>query len=125
MTPATQALYDAATQILRDCRHTDRQSCEITMSKTETLMTCCDCFNSQVYARRAARKAQLAERLPDCDRCAAKPHTCTYGGYRLCGRCLTATKKEHNTNANKAGVLAIFATRLMVNTGEWKGRIAP
>lgn len=122
MTAATQSMYDAATAILRNCTHHTDNPCEVRMSKTETLNVCCACYTAQVYARRAARKAQLAERANDCDRCAAKPHTYTYGGYRLCGRCLTAAKKEHNRNMAKAGTLSIFATHLLVNTADWHGR---
>lgn len=121
MTSATQALYDAATAILRQCTHAS-QTCEVQMSKTEILHVCDACYNAQVYARRAARKAQLAERPNDCARCAAKPHTHNYGGHLLCGRCLTATKKEHNKNLAKAGALSIFATHLLVNTAAWRGR---
>lgn len=122
MTPATQAMYDTATAILRDCTHHTATPCEVRMSKTETLNVCGDCWNAHVYARRAARKAQLAERDNDCDRCASKPHTYTYGGYRLCGRCLAVAKKEHNRNMARAGTLSIFATHLLVNTANWHGR---
>ena len=121
LAPAIQARYDAATAILRQCAHTDRQRSEVTMSKTETIFVCCDCWNTHVTARRAARKAQLAERPNDCDRCAAHPHTYEYGGYRLCGRCLKAAKIEHNRNLAAAGVLAIFATHLLVDTQQWRG----
>lgn len=122
MTAATQALYEAATAILRDCTHHTDTPCEVRMSKTEIRNVCCDCWNAHVYARRVARKAQLAERENDCDRCARKPHTYTYGGHRLCGHCLTATKKEHYGNTAKAGTLAIFATHLLVNTADWHGK---
>ena len=121
LAPDIQARYDAATAILRQCGHTDCQDSEVRMSKTETLMVCCNCWNAHVYARRAARKAQLAERPNDCDRCAAKPHACEYGGYRLCGRCLKAAKAEHARNLAAAGVLAIFATHLLVDTRQWQG----
>ena len=122
--PAIQARYDAASAILRQCAHAERQTSEVKMSKTETVFVCCDCWNAHVAARRSARKAQLAERPNDCDRCAAKPHTYEYGGYRLCGRCLKATKGEHNRNLATAGVLAIFATHVLVDTKQWKGRDA-
>ena len=120
LAPAIQARYDAATTILRQCTHADRQTSEVKMSKTETVFVCCDCWNAHVAARRAARKAQLAERPNGCDRCAAKPHTYEYGGYRLCGKCFSATKAEHNRNLAAAGVLAIFATHLLVDTRQWK-----
>ena len=121
LTPVIQAGYDAATAILRQCTHTDRQTSEVMMSKTETIFVCCDCWNAHVYARRAARKAQLARRPNDCDRCGAKPHTYEYGGYLLCGRCLKATKTEHNRSLVAAGALAIFATHLLVDTKQWRG----
>ena len=121
LSPDIQARYDAATAILRQCAHTDRQTSEVKMSKTETIFVCCDCWNAHVAARRAARKAQLAARPNDCDRCAAKPHAYEYGGYLLCGRCLKAAKTEHNRNCAAAGVLAIFATHLLVDTRQWQG----
>ena len=121
MTDTTQALYDAATAILRQCTH-GSHPCEVQMSKPEILQVCCACYNAHVSARRAARKAQLAERPNDCARCAAKPHAYEYGGHLLCGRCLTATKKEHNRNLAKAGPLSIFATHLLINTPDWRGR---
>ena len=122
ITPTIQSMYDAATAILRQCAHVGKQSCEVRMSRNETLMVCSDCYNAQVYAWRAARKAQLAERPNDCDRCAARPHTYEYGGYRLCGRCLKATRAEHNKGLAAAGVLAIFATHVLVDTQSWAGR---
>ena len=119
--PAIQALYDAADALLTDCDHTERYQSEVRLSKTQSILVCTDCWNAHVAARRAARKAQLARRPNDCDRCAAKPHTYEYGGYLLCGRCLKATKTEHNRSLVAAGVLAIFATHLLVDTKQWRG----
>jgi hypothetical protein len=121
--PEIQALYDAATQILHDCRHTDR-TCEVSMGHGVKLMTCTDCYNAQVYARRAAEKAQRAAEPKDCQRCAAKPVRWTYGGYRLCGRCKTTTQKEHQHAAAQAGVFGLFAQAPLVDTTTWAGRHA-
>lgn len=52
---------DAQEKILRDCAHTGRQSAEVDMRTGERLMVCCECWNASVAARRADRKAQLAE----------------------------------------------------------------
>lgn len=52
-------------------------------------------------------------------RCGQKPHTYIVGNAKLCGRCKTATEKEHNANLAKAGTLAIFAPGLLVNTDTW------
>ena len=48
-------------EILRACHHTDRQTSEVRMGHGEILMVCCECWNASVYARRSARKAQLAD----------------------------------------------------------------
>lgn len=122
MSPAIQALYDTADAILTDCTHPDRYQSQVWVSKTQAISVCTDCWNAHVASRRAARRAQLAERPNDCDRCAAKPHAYEYGGYRLCGRCLTATKAEHNRSLAAAGALAIFATRPLIDTQRWAGR---
>jgi hypothetical protein len=114
-------LYDQATAILNDCRHEQRTS-EVNMGKGITRMVCCACWNAHVYARRAADKARREAEPKDCQRCARKPVRWNYGGYRLCGRCKTATEKEHYQHAAKAGVLAIFATAPMVDTREWAAR---
>lgn len=82
---------------------------------------CCACIDAHNTAWRAARKAQLAARPKDCDRCGARPHTYTYAQYRLCGRCLTATKREHFKACAKARALAIFATEPLVDTKNWRG----
>jgi hypothetical protein len=52
---------DAQEIILRNCQHTDRQRSDVDMGQGERLLVCCDCWNAGVTARRADRKAQLAE----------------------------------------------------------------
>jgi hypothetical protein len=47
--------------ILRNCQHTDRQRSDVDMGHGERLPVCCECWNASVAARRADRKAQLAE----------------------------------------------------------------
>lgn len=114
--------YESATQILLDCTHealARQQHSEISMGKGVTRFVCVDCWNAHVYARREARKAQLAERPNDCMRCGQKPHTWTLAGAKLCGRCKTAVKQEHTRNLAKAGTLGIFAQGLLVNTDTW------
>ena len=101
--------------ILRSCQHTDRQRSE---TRPGNFLVCCACWNRGYYARRAARKAQLACRANDCQRCAQKPVTKLYGGFRLCGRCFTAVKREHNQNAAGCSMPWLI-TRLLVDTKEW------
>ena len=55
------ATVNAQDSILRACQHSDRQHDEVQMEHGETLQVCCDCWNASVAARRAERKAQLAE----------------------------------------------------------------
>ena len=122
LSPHIQSLYDAATQILHDCDHPPlpgHYPCEVRMGKGIVLPVCMACWNAHVAARRAARKAQLAERPNDCDRCGQKPSRWTYGRYALCGRCKTATEREHYKALANAGALGIFATSLLVNTDTW------
>ena len=88
----------------------------------EMIAVCAPCWNTSVFARRAERKAQLAARPKDCARCGARPHTWTYGGFKLCGRCKTATAQEHGRALAKAGALAIFATAPLVDTSSWAAR---
>jgi hypothetical protein len=106
--------------ILRSCRHVERMRSETEMRDgAGTILTCCACWNRSVAARRQARKAQLACRPNDCDRCGKRPHTYTYAQYRLCGRCLAATRREHNQAMARAGSLAIFDIGLMMDTKTW------
>lgn len=74
--------YEQATQILRDCRHTDRLRAEwgSGVNKPEGL-ACSECWNRHVSARRQARREQLAQRPNDCMRCGLRPHTWTLAGY--------------------------------------------
>lgn len=88
----------------------------------DDIARCGDCIDRRNNETRAARRDQLAQRPNDCQRCAARPHTYTYGQYRLCGRCLTRTRREHAAALSSAGTLAIFATGLLVNTSGWKAR---
>ena len=83
---------------------------------------CCACWNTYVYRRRAIRKAELAQRPADCQRCGRRPHTYLLAGLSLCGRCKTLTLTEHHQALAKAGHLAIFAQGLLVDTSQWKGK---
>jgi hypothetical protein len=104
-------LVSVQSLILASCQHCDGEG-----------QACCACWNRGVSARRAAREAQLACRPNDCERCGKKPHTYTYGPYRLCGRCRIATEREHYQSIVRGGALAIFATGVMVNTENWATR---
>ena len=119
--------YDQATQILEDCAGDacpGEKTSEVRMGAGRTIKVCVDCWNRHAYARRAARKEQLAARPKDCARCAARPHTWTYAGHRLCGRCKTKTAREQAASTAKLGDLAILAglsgARLFT-TDDWKG----
>ena len=89
----------------------------------EGIALCGNCIGRRSDKRRADRKAQLAQRPKDCARCGARPHRWIYGSFRLCGRCLTATKREHSRAMAAAGTLGIFATGLLVDTRGWAGRV--
>ena len=80
---------------------------------------CLDCGNAARLAYRYARKAELAARPKDCHRCGARPHTFILAGFQLCGRCKTATRREHHRAQAAAGPLGLFATGLLVNTSSW------
>ena len=111
--------YDSATQILLDCAHANA-TCEVTMGKGQPRrLVCCACWNAHVYARREADKARRQAEPKDCMRCGNHPHRWNYGGYQLCGRCKTATEREHNKALAGHGVLGIFATQLLVKTDTW------
>jgi hypothetical protein len=60
MNNTTKQAYQAADAILMNCSH-DAKGSEIKMPGGKTITCCCDCWNQHVYARRAARKAELAE----------------------------------------------------------------
>lgn len=110
--------------IFRACDHAGPRDAELKRSTTgETLRACWQCGNAAIGAHRAMRKAQLAARPKDCARCGRKPHTYTWGGYRLCGACLRVTRAEHQANAAKAGVFALFATGAMISTAGWACRV--
>ena len=86
------------------------------------------CAEQRCIEYAAGRKAVLLARPKDCARCGKRPHTFLVAGWRLCGRCKTATMREHHQAQAKAGVLAIFATAPLVNTSTWatqNGRSAP
>lgn len=107
-------------EIFRACDHAGPRDAELKRSTTgETLRACWQCGNAAIGAHRAMRKAQLAARPKDCARCGKRPHTYTWGGYRLCGGCLRVTRAEHQTNAARAGVMALFATGAMISTTDW------
>lgn len=108
--------------IFRACSHDGPRDSYLTAADGAELRACWRCGNAANEARRAARKAELDERPKDCQRCARRPHTWIYGPYRLCGRCKTATEREHHAAAAGAGTLAIFATSPLVDTSAWAGQ---
>jgi len=104
--------YAAATQILRDCNHADRQRFEYRSNGCSHL-SCFECWNEYLRAHRAARKLQLAEHratLPACEGEHAKhtPARWSISGVHLCGRCKTKAKKELYRRAASAGNLAFL-----------------
>jgi len=119
--------YDEATQILDDCAGgscAEEKTSEVRLAAGRMIKVCTDCWNRHVYARRQARKEQIARRPKDCARCAARPHTWTYAGYQLCGRCKKATMREQHTATAKLGDLAILAGlsgATLFDTKDWKG----
>lgn len=86
------------------------------------LRACWRCGNAAIFSGRVLRRLALHARPSDCARCAARPHTFTVAGFKLCGRCKTATMKEHAAAMAQAGALAIFATSLLADTSTWAGR---
>src|ERR1035437_6246787 len=96
-------LVSVQSLILASCQHRDDEG-----------QACCACWNRGVSARRPSRKAQLACRPNDCERCGKKPHTYTYGPYRLCGRCLKGTEREAYRSVVRGGCPAIVGSRGMV-----------
>jgi hypothetical protein len=52
---------DAQETILRACQHPTSNPCEVNMGRGERLNVCADCWNAGYRARKAARKAQLAD----------------------------------------------------------------
>lgn len=109
-------------QIMRACYHDGPRDSYYKTPGGETITACWRCGNAAGEVSRQQRKAQLAARPKDCQRCGQRPHTWTYGGFRLCGRCKTATEREHNLALSRAGVLGIFATRPLVDTSGWAAR---
>lgn len=123
MTPLE--LRTQADTLLRNCSHSERQRSECgPWPDGATVLVCCDCWNQSCRMRKQARKLELDARPKDCDRCGLRPHRCIYAGYKLCGRCKTATEREHNQGLAQAGVFAICATGLLVDTSHWAGRQA-
>ena len=109
-------------QIMRACDHEGPRDGYFRAANGEQVRACWRCGNAAGDAYRRQRKAELAARPKDCQRCARRPHTWTYAGFRLCGRCKTAAAREHGQAMNHAGSLAIFATGLLVDTSTWAFR---
>lgn len=103
--------------ILRSCQH-EHRPCEVNMGRGETIFICTACWNRGYYARKAARKAQLACRTNDCQKCGRKPVTKLYDRYRLCGRCFAAVKKEHGQNMAGCS-MPWLVTTLLIDTKDW------
>lgn len=111
--PEVDAAYAAAHQILLDCRCPNRTS-EIKLGGGRgTIFTCCECWNRHVYARRDARKLQLAQhnaRLAPCEGPHAKPTPGRWelAGAHLCGRCKTKAKAALEKKAAQSGAPFLF-----------------
>ena len=105
----------------RDTRHYVQPQHPYWAGGREDVARCGDCLNAINVQMRAERKTQLAGRPKDCARCGTRPHTWRYAGWKLCGRCYTATRREHATASGAARVFAIFATAPMVDTSTWAG----
>ena len=90
----------------------------------EDVALCGACIGARNVRYRAERKALLAARPKDCDRCGARPHTWRVAGWKLCGPCKTATMREHAAAASRVGWLAMTATEPMVDTRGWAARQA-
>lgn len=119
--------YAEANAILDTCTHDGRFPLYTNRAGTPSgQLACVDCYNAHVYARRAARKVELAAiraDKPPCQRCGLKPVTWTYGPYKLCGRCKTATAREHSQKAASAGFIGLLAHGgPMVDTSQWAAR---
>ena len=117
--------YKQADAILTNCTHTDRDDYRISSIRFHgrTIQACCDCWNAQVMARRAARKEQLdaekAHRLRCCC-CNKKPYSVQLAGYPLCGTCAKAAKTSHGRAMANAGAAAIFAgAQLLADKSGW------
>lgn len=96
LSPIVSAAYAAANQILKDCTH----------AKMHGNDWCADCWNRQVYARRAARKLQLSER-PRCESCGRGAVRWDLAGVGLCGRCKARAAAEMHRRLAPAGWLAL------------------
>jgi hypothetical protein len=118
----SQEMYRQADAILEECRHQTDNPCEVFHPDGRTLKVCHECWNRHVYARRAARKQALAEwraTLPKCQRCGKRAGNWQVGPWHLCGRCKSATEREHYRNLAQAGGMAIFAAGPCVDTSKW------
>lgn len=108
-------------EIMRACQHDGPRDAELRIDG-EIIRACWRCGNAAGDARRAARQVELASRPNDCARCGLRPHTWTVGPWRLCGRCKTATMREHYGKSARLGVLAMVATVPLVDTSTWAMR---
>ena len=107
-----EAINAAMVEIFRACDEETgpRDAALLDMATGTYLRACGRCGHAAGKVRRRLRKLQLAARPRDCARCGRKPSTWTLAGWKLCGRCKTATAREHARAMAEAGALAIFAT---------------
>lgn len=110
-----QERYAEARQRAQKCAHPAKG-----IHYVGNVQVCAAC-SAQYQAEYAAIRAdELRESKPACDRC-GKPHAATWNvaEFHLCGRCKTATMREHAANTHRAGALAMSATRPVVNYDDW------
>jgi len=102
-----EAAYKAASAILDRCQHPGQSAL------SDGTMTCIDCWNAHVAARRAARRLELAA-APRCE----VPSCSKRGVYKvgwdpekvlLCGRHKAQADKRFYTEMAQFGVLASTA----------------
>ena len=115
----------AQTRIILACTHGNLTHCDVKLARGRTVHCCVDCWNTSVYARRAALKQYRTEQrasLPLCERCAHKPGTWNLAGYSLCGRCKTVTYNEASATLQRSGMPflgLVTPLRDLVDTRAW------
>lgn len=87
--------YDEADQVLKDCSHKSESPTRQTWPGGRVTQACVDCWNRHVYARRQARREQLAL-TPRCEvsGCKARGSMKVGGSVLMCGRHLKAANRN-------------------------------
>src|SRR5688572_24481006 len=87
--------YEQADQILKDCKHVSESPTRQTWPGGRVTEACVDCWNAHVYARRQARREQLAQcarcEVPGCK---ARGSMIVCGSVLMCGRHLKAANRN-------------------------------